>query len=207
MKRIFLALMMMCAVLAVTGCGGGDHDDRRTVFTTDIFSDETVDGYVRNFFNSNIFEVVQPAPSIFAGVHPFTGDEYRGFLDFPLDSIPLGASIESATLDIFLRDVLAPAGSVQMRIELVQLVASATLLTDLDYDEPALTSTVVPFAVGSATRGFISIPITPLVAQAQALRLDNFQIRIMQEFVGPDGRIEIDDTVTATAPLLTVSYF
>ena len=43
--------------------------------------------------------------SVLAGVDPVTGEEFRGFLDFPLggdDGIPFDAVIESATLEIFI---------------------------------------------------------------------------------------------------------
>ena len=206
MKRIFVALMMMLALVTVNGCGGGD--DGPTVVTTDILSDETVDGYIRELFPSLDLQVVQGGPSVFAGVDRVTLDEFRGFLHFPLGDIPLNARISNATLDIFVRNVTAPfGGSVPLRLELVAL-PTATPFTGNEFDDPPLSNTVVVFPVfnpGDISQ-HVLVDVTPLVAVAQA-RGDDVQLRISQDVVGARGVVEIDDTASATAPLLSVSWF
>jgi len=202
MKRTILALMMMCMVLAVTGCGGGDS---RPVFTTDIFSDETVDGYITELFPSGTLLITQGAPSVFAGVDTLTLDESRGFLDFALGDIPLDANIASASLRLFIRDVAFPVGSVPIMIELV----SFPPLTGADYDRAPVTGSAVIYPILASDRdNYVTIDVTQLVAQAQVRGLD-FSIRIMQDDLVADARgvVEIDDTAVTTAPRLRVSYF
>lgn len=204
MKRTFLALMMLVVVLSVTGCGGGGGDDDRTLVTREIFSDPTVDGYIR-VDGSGSLQVTRAVTSLFAGVSPSTLDEFRAFLDFPLDTIPLNAIIQTATLEIRIRNVLAPAGNIPMQIELVSFPPP---LQAEDYDSAPLTITPVVFPIFFSDIGeFVSINVTSLMKEAQARGLSNFQIRILQQFgPAPPGLIEIDDT-NANAPLLTVTYF
>src|SRR4030088_3080882 len=90
---------IVCGVLSLSGCGGG-----RSVapapqsFTTQILSDSRFDGDIEQ--TSAGFTVTQGMSSsvqtVFAGIDPVGGTEFRAFLDFPLTGpggIPGTASI------------------------------------------------------------------------------------------------------------------
>ena len=209
MKKTFFALMMMFVLLALTGCGGG-HDDPPPLFLADIFSDTTVDGYIRQD-GTGALQVTRAVPSVFAGLDPSSPDEFRAFLDFPLDVVPVSARIQTATVEIFIRNVLSAGSSVPMRVELVSFPPP---LLAADYDSVPLIGTAVVFPIFPSDIGtFVSFDVTALMEEAQARGLSNFQIRILQDFdppppapPSPPGLIEIDDT-QPNEPLLSVDYF
>ena len=152
------------------------------------------------------------SPSVFAGINPVTGSEFRAFLVFPLTGaggVPGGAFIDSATLDIFIDSIaiLPAASSIPIRIELVSYPPQT--LQPLHYDRnflPPLASTTIPIFRTDDLR-HVTVDVTSLMAEAQNRGLANFQIRILEDFgiVSP-GLIEIDDTTINRAPLLTVTY-
>jgi len=207
MKRTFFALMMLCIVLAVTGCGGGDDS-----VVTEILSDVTVDGDIMFDPATGSFKVTQvtrdDVPSVLAGIDPVTSEEFRAFLDFPLGSVPPNASIRSATLDIVINslDVLQRTDSVPI---LIELVSFAPPLFASDFDSTVLLATAIvpPISFADVNR-HVTVDVTSLMAEAQRRGLPSFQIRILEDFgfVTP-GVIEIDESTDATAPLLTVVYF
>lgn len=207
MKRTFLALMMLCIVLAVTGCGGGDDS-----VVTEILSDVNVDGDIMFDPATGSFKVTQVTrdnvPSVLAGIDPVTSEEFRAFLDFPLGSVPPNASIRSATLDIVINslDVLQRTDSVPILIELVSF-APPLLASDFDSTVLLATAIVPPISFADVNR-HVTVDVTSLMAEAQRRGLPSFQIRILEDFgfVTP-GVIEIDESTDATAPLLTVVYF
>ena len=51
------------------------------------------------------------------------------------------------------------------------------------------------------------IDVTPLMAEAQRLGLRDFQVRLLLDFSAFSGLVEIDDSIAATVPLLTVEFF
>lgn len=209
MKRNFIWLIMALVVFAVTGCGGG-HDDRPLIETV-IESIAGVDGDIVEDAATGTRTVTlaggSPGSSVLAGVDPATGDEYRAFLNFSLSSVPLNASIQSATLNIVIRDVNAsPLGaSVPM---LVELVSFAPPLIPSDFDRAVLLTTTRTISPGSVNDpAGVNINVTSLMVQAQIAQHDNFQVRILQDFVSsPLGVVEIDES-NAFAPQLTVVYF
>ena len=210
MKKMFFALMMLCVVLPLAGCGGGV--DSEPLVVRQILSDDTVDGDVRRDAVSGSLTVTQVArdnvDTVLAGVEPGTLDEYRAFLHFPLAGIPVNAVIQSAVLDIVIRSIVAPTGSVPL---LVELVSFPPPLLGSDYDRillPPLASTAVrPITFADVNR-HVTIDVTALMVQAQQRGLPNFQVRILEDFgfVSP-GVIGIDDSTVDTAPLLTVAFF
>ena len=109
MRVSFLACMMF-AVLALAGCGDSGADAvvivNPTPFVSQVLSDPLLDGDIE--VGSSITTIRQGnTQSVFVGIDPLTFSETRAFLDFPLVSIPLGAVINSATLD-FVVDSLQP---------------------------------------------------------------------------------------------------
>jgi hypothetical protein len=210
MKRLLLALGMLCMIWTLPGCGGSGT---RTFTEKQILSDETVDGEIVLDPVTGNLTVSQVARdqllSVFAGVDPVSLEEYRAFIDFPLvDVIPGRASIESAKLDILIRSILPRNGSARLRIDLVSFPPP---LISSDFDttlQPALASVIVLPPIDSLDVGeHVVIDVTPLMHEAQVRGLPDFQVRVMQD---PDaaspGLVEIDDSTSDTAPLLQVRY-
>jgi len=217
MKRTILAALMVFVTLALTGCGNGGSSPPPT-FVTQISSDPVFDGDIVQYFNTDSFTVTQgmspTVQSVFAGVDPVTGDEFRAFLDFPLVTVPANAVIVSATLDIVIKSIQPLVGTIPIRIELVSFQPPTLLASDFDraillpLAVTAITHPISPANVGN----HVLVDVTRLMAEAQFRGLANFQIRILEDFgfVSP-GVIEINDTTGANrgllAPLLEVTYF
>jgi hypothetical protein len=156
--------------------------------------------------------------SVFAGIDPSTGNEYRAFLDFPLggqNGVPLNASIASATLDIVIDSVsVSPGAAIPIRVDLVSF-PPPLIVTDFDRNTlTPLASVIGPLITSADVNNHVFIDVTPLMVEAQIQAVPNFQIRILEDFGPPvplQGLIEIDDSTganrTALAPLLQVQYF
>jgi hypothetical protein len=211
MKRIIFAVITMSIILALSGCGGSSSPP--PTFMAQTLSDQTFDGDIR-FDAPNVFTIPPQGniQSVFAGVDPVTGSEFRAFLDFPLTGaggVPGSAIIDSATLDIFIdsRSILPATGSIPIRIELVSFTTPTLVASD--YDRTALTPTAIILPIFQSDIGqHVSVDATSLMVEAQRRGLVNFQIRILEDFgsVLP-GLIEINDATINRAPLLTVTYF
>jgi hypothetical protein len=215
MKKLLVAALMMCTILALYGCGDGGGGSTPTVISTQILSRPAYDGDIK-FAPPNVFTVTQGnIPSVLAGIDPVTGSEFRAFLHFPLTGaggVPGSAIIESATLDIFIDSIsiLPAASSIPIRIELVSFTPPTLLASDYDrIIQPALAiATIIPPISRADVLRHVTVDVTSLMVEAQRRGLANFQIRILEDdgFVFP-GLIEIDDTTINRAPLLTVTYF
>ena len=214
MKKILIAVVMMSLVLAMSGCGVEVSSPPTTV-VTQILSRPAFDGDIR-LDPPNLFTIVQGNPqSVFAGIDPVTGSEFRAFLDFPLTGaggVPGSAIIDTATLDIFIDSIsIQPtASSIPIRIELVTFQPQTLLASDFNRNsQPALAfATIIPPISRADVLRHVTVDVTSLMVEAQRRGLVDFQIRILEDdgFVSP-GLIEIDDTTINRAPLLTVSYF
>lgn len=216
MKRMLLAAVMAIIALTVTGCGDDSSVPPRIV--TQIFSDPVFDGDISRDING-AFTVTQgmtpTVQSVFAGINPATGTEFRAFLDFPLrgvGGVPVNASIVSATLDIFIDSIQPLSGTVPIRIELVFFQPPTLLASDFDRSIllPLAFVTISPPISRTDVGTHVAVDVTPLMDEAQLRGLDNFQIRILEDS-GVPGLIEIDDSTgvnrNALAPLLEVTYF
>lgn len=214
MKKILFAVVLMSLMLATSGCGGGSSGSSPST-VTQILSIPAFDGDIR-FDPPDLFTVVQGnTPSVFAGIDPVTGSEFRAFLDFPLTGaggVPGSAVINSATLDIFINSISiqAAASAIPIRIELVSFPPQTLLASDYDRTiQPSLAyTTIIPSISRTDVLHHVTVDVTQLMVEAQRRGLANFQIRILENdgFVFP-GLIEIDDTTSIRAPLLTISYF
>jgi len=212
MRRLLVLGVTAILALAISGCGGGD---RHTVFAQ-ILSDQPTDGDIELDPVLQTFTITN-GPNILLfginGLDPAFDPEFRAFLDFPLDGstgedvVPANAEILSATITVFVDDVLF-ASSVPTLIDLVQYPLSG--LRPSDYDSLPLGNVVGKTFFTSADIGFdVSFDVTPLMQEAQRRGFSDFQVRFQMDFSLTDiGFIGLDDrpTVTLTAPLLTVEY-
>ena len=211
MKKLLVAALMMYTILTLSGCGDGGSSPPPVVVTqvvTQIPSTLAFDGDILNG------STVSPlnAPSLFAGIDPFTLSEYRAFLVFPLTGVggvPGSALIDAATLDIFINSIILhpSASSIPIRIELVAYPPQT--LQPLYYDRnflPPLAFTTITISSANVLRN-VRIDVTSLMVEAQRRGLPDFQIRILEDdFFVFRGLIEIDDATINRAPLLTVTY-
>lgn len=219
--RIFV-IALASALLSLSGCGGGYDDDyiepRR--FTTEILSDSSFDGDIEET-SPGIFTVTQGmspnVQSVFAGIDPVGGTEFRAFLNFPLtgsQGVPANAFIDSAFLEIYINELLPTTGRLPVRVDLVAFQPPTLIGTDFDrVQQPALASVIVSPDISSADVGtLVSINVTSLMVEAQRRGLVDFQVRIMED-LGPAIPVLmiIDDSTgsdrASRAPLLTVTYF
>ena len=216
MKRILLAATLAFVVLTMAACGSSSPPP---TFVTTILSDPAFDGDIAKDPVTGLFTVTQgmssTVQSVFAGIDPATGDEFRAFLDFPLTGaggVPGNAAIESAFLDIFISSIQPRSGTIPIRIDLVSFQPPTLIASDFDRTlQPALATTALTIFQTDFGQHVI-VNVTSLMREAQRLGLLNFQIRILEE-LGPvsPGLIEINDTTGANrgvlAPALQVTYF
>jgi hypothetical protein len=216
-----LRTLGVCAVVGLTGCGGGG-DGPPPSFTTQILSDSSYDGDIQQI-SATDYVVTQgmsaSVQSVYSGIAA-DGSEFRAFLDFPLTGsggVPGNASIDSAFLEFYVDDLQfnSSTANLPLRIELVAAFNPPTLAPS-DFDrsaQPPLASVVVSPPVNEADLNtFVSVDVTALMVEAQRRGLADFQVRVMED-LGPaiESLMIIDDTTgsdrSKRAPLLTVTYF
>jgi len=210
-----------CSVISLSGCGGGNSDIAPpATVVTHILSDPAFDGDIEQT-SATSFTVTQgmssTVQSVFAGIDPIGGTEFRAFLDFPLTGpggVPGNAGIDSAFLEVFVDDLQPTSGRLPVRVDLVAFQPPTLIAGDFDRtQQPALASVIVSPDISSSDVGmFVPIDVTPLMVEAQHLGLVDFQVRIMED-LGPaiPVMMVIDDSTggnrSSRAPLLTVTYF
>lgn len=209
--QIVLYAALVLAVVALNGCHN-DNDPLPTYYA-EIVSDVYADGDIGLALDDTFtVSTAIDTGSVLAGVDPVTSEEYRGFLDFPLggvDGIPLGAVIESATLEVYIIGMSdsPPDEIFPFLIDLVDFQPPYLIEDDFSraIQPPLLTIPVdfFPSDVGS----FVVVDVTELVDEAQFQGLPDLQLRFLLDFSADSGLIEIDDADVDTAPLLSVTYY
>ncbi|MGZ8449185.1 MAG: hypothetical protein ACXWWV_06295 [Candidatus Deferrimicrobiaceae bacterium] len=212
-RRLYFGVAAIL-LLSLSGCGGGGGDSR-TIFVAQIASDQPADGDIEFDPVLQTFAITN-GPNILLfginGLDPAIDHEFRAFLDFPLDGstggdvVPANARIVSATITVFVDDVLF-ASSVPTLIDLVQYPLSGLRLSD--YDSSPLGNVVGNTFFTSADIGFdVTFDVTPLMQEAQLRGFSDFQVRLLLDFSGDIGLVSIEDlpNVAISAPLLTVEY-
>lgn len=217
--RIPVIALACGLLLSLSGCGGGGDSPRQT-FTTQIYSDPAFDGDIEGT-PSGTFVVTQgmssSVQSVFAGIDPVSGSEFRTFLDFPLtgsNGVPANAGIDSAFLEIYIDDLQPITGKLPVRVDLVAFQPPQLFETDFDRtQQPALASVIVTPDISRADVGkLVPIDVTALMVEAQRRGLVDFQVRVMEDLGPPiPVMMVIDDSTGANrasfAPVLTVTYF
>jgi hypothetical protein len=215
-----LTITVACAVLGLTGCGGGDGGAAPSTVVTQIFSDPGLDGDIEQTSqnSSTITQGMSPTvQTVLAGIDPVALTEFRAFLNFPLTGaggVPGDARIDSAFLEVFIDDLQPINGSLPILVDLVSFQPPTLLATDFDRTlQPSLASTRISPPIAHSDVGtYVSVDVTSLMIEAQRLSLPDFQVRIMED-LGPAiaALVAIDDTTganrSARAPLLTVTYY
>lgn len=217
MKRIVVALVLTILTLTMPGCGGSSSPPPNIV--TQIFSDPAFDGDISKDPVTGLVTITQgmgpSVQSVFAGVNPASGVEYRAFLDFPLTGaggVPGNAVIVSATLDLFITS--KTSGTIPILIDLVSF--QPPTLVGTDYDRaillPLASVTISPPITSADVGTHVAVDVTQLMKEAQRLGHTDFQVRILEDLNAVNlGRIEISDPTGANsgaqAPLLEVTYF
>ncbi len=208
-------MMTSLALVFISGCGGGGHepDYHVEIFSAQILSDQVADGDIAQSPSASLTVTsALNTGSILAGIDSDSGDEFRGFLDFPLrgpHGVPSGATIDSATLEIFISGLVIPASeqTLPMLVDLVAFQPPTLVSSDFDrlVQPPLLT---MPFDFLPSDIGtFVVIDVTALMDEAQMEGLSDFQLRFVLDFIATTGLLKIDDTTADTAPLLTVTYY
>jgi hypothetical protein len=213
-------IAIACGILSLSGCGGGGGNSAPPTVTTQILSDSAFDGDIEQTSPST-FTITQgmssTVQSVFAGIDPVAGTEFRAFLDFQLTGaggVPGNAAIDSASLEVYVDDLQPTTGRLPIRVDLVAFQPPTLIATDFDRTlQPALASVIVSPSISNADLGkFVPIDVTSLMVEAQRRGLADFQVRIMED-LGPAIPVLmiIDDSTGANrssrAPLLTVTYF
>jgi hypothetical protein len=153
--------------------------------TARILSDPLSDGDIAFDPVNSIFTITTGATTLFFGVDSSDGNlpEYRAFMTFPLDGVteqdvlPLGAVIDSATVELFITQV-SFADTVPTFLDLIQYeFRNLGQNPALDFSAAVIDFQTLDFY--STDPGiFVLIDITPLVQTAQDLALLDFQIRL-----------------------------
>ncbi|BCS54640.1 hypothetical protein [Geobacter sp. SVR] len=214
MKRAVVVVMLLFLMISLAGCGD-DGGGAPPTIVTQILSDPAFDGDIRQDAVTGDLTITQGnTQSVFAGINPATGAEFRAFLDFPLSGaggVPGGARIISSRLDFFVSSLQPQqfAGSIPIRIDLVAFQPPTLVASDFSRTiQPALASIVIDIFQGDLNQA-VTVDVTPLMTEAQRLNLLDFQLRILSDS-GVPGEIEINDTTGAArpqfAPLLEVTY-
>jgi len=215
MKIKPLRMVAAALLVVVAGCGGGG-DNPPDITQTQIFSDSGYDGDIEQTGPDSAVVTQGMGPQVqqvFAGIDPASGDEFRAFLHFPLDTVPGKAHIDSAFLEIYVDDIQPTNAVIPVRIELVSF-QQPMVATDFDRTaQPAIAYTTLSPRLGPSDQGkYVPIDVTDLMNQAQRLGLADFQVRIMEDLGPPiEGLFTIDDSTGSNrpslAPLLTVNYY
>jgi hypothetical protein len=218
-----LTTAVACAVLGLTGCGGGGDgggNPAPSTRITQILSDSSFDGDIEQI-SPNSSTITQgmsaTVQTVLAGIDPVALTEFRAFLDFPLTGpggVPGNAIIDSAFLEVFIDDLQPINGSIPILVDLVSFQPPTLIATDFDrtLQQPLASTRISPPISRSDVGRYVSVDVTSLMIQAQRLGLPDFQVRIMEDLGPPiPALIAIDDTTganrSARAPLLTVTYY
>jgi hypothetical protein len=212
--RIAFCLVLVLAAASLVGCNVfiDNREDPPPTYEAQIISDDAADGDIE-LTPPDTFTVSSALDTgnVLAGIDPASGDEFRGFLDFPLrgtHGVPWDAAIESATLEIFISGVSVSSSDriLPFNIDLVEFQPPVLIADDFDraVQPPLLT---LPFDFYPSDAGaMVVIDVTALMNEAQSQGLQDFQLRFLLDYSADSGLIEIDDSDVETAPLLTVSY-
>ncbi len=221
-RASWIPLVVLIAALTFAGCGSTDNGP--SVATTTIISEVGVDADVSRDLSTNALSLPSLASStgyVLSGVTftPPSGAsllDTRGFLYFPLGTVPVGATVQYAGLSICLAQLTlsnptAPAGA-PFFLDLIDTTVFPPPVQSSDYAAPYLASRSFSFISGDQGN-CVEIEVTSLMNQAQFLVLPSFMVRLgfddetyQKDLNTTRGLVQVHDSVVETAPLLIVDY-
>lgn len=202
-------LSWLALVLLLAACG---HETRR--YQAQTLSDPWADGDITLSGTGSAYTITQAVDvgNVVFGLDSRDAipSETRAFLDFPLDGavdgdvLPARATIVAADIQVYVQSV-SFAATVPT---LVDLVPFSIPLSTADFTSSPLTarSTRIVNFFASDVGSIIQIDVTELMIEAQAQGLRDFQLRLLLDTQANAGLVELDDSSSETAPLLTVEY-
>ncbi len=227
MKKLCSLGIAALLALALAGCGGGESAAVVVTPTVvEIFSDPTLDGDITKELATGLIgapTVATNTGNVLAGidVNPVTGvsiSESRGFLIFPLAALPSNASIQFASITVFVNSVAFVTSStdpIPFLLDSLDTILFPPPIASSDFDSAFRMSRSLSF-FGRDAGNFVEINVTSLLADAQAGLLPQFEVRFLfdqarflNDPTTTQGLIEIDDRATnrSRAPLLHVEFF
>jgi hypothetical protein len=228
MKKLYSMEMavLFLLILMLAGCGdGGSTTVVVTPNVLEIFSDPAVDGDITKNLTTGIIgppTVATNTGDVFAGIDVNQAgvsiSESRGFLIFPLTRLLSNASIQFASISVFINNVSSVTSStapIPFLLDSIDTILFPPPIESSDFNSSFRTSRSLSF-FGRDTGNFVEINVTNLLADAQARLLPDFEVRFLfdqarfqNDLTTTRGLIEIDDSPTNTsrAPLLRVEYF
>jgi hypothetical protein len=224
MRKIGILGLVGVLALVLAGCGGGSTQ----VNTQIIDSNRSVDADItRDLVSGTVGApfLASSTGNVLAGITVDPGGtsvaDTRGFLNFPLGTIPLNASISFASVTVFLNQVTlrSPLLPSPFFIDLINTVTFPPPVQSSDYSAPFAATRMPPSPrldfVNTDQGRFVEIEVTSLMLEAQRLGLPSFEVRLGFDngafLADPNttrGLIEIDDraSVPLQRPFLTVDY-
>ena len=225
MRRLYFLEIALLLTLTLAGCGGGSTTVVVAPNVLEVLSDPTLDGDITQTLPNGPIgapTVASNTGGAFAGIQVNLAgvpiSESRGFLIFPLGRLPANASIQFASISIFLNNVsfgTTDTAPIPFLLDSIDTVLFPPPIESGDFNAAFRTSRSVSF-FGTDTGTFVEINVTNLLADAQRALLPNFEVRFVFDearFLSDTrttrGRIEMDDdpNSTARAPLLHIEYF
>lgn len=227
MRKLCSLGIVALLALALAGCGDGDSAAVVVTPTVlEILSDPTLDGDITMDLATGLIgppTVAANTGNVLAGIdiNPATGvsvSESRGFLIFPLAALPSNATIQFASIIVFVNNVSFVTSStapIPFLLDSLDTILFPPPIVSGDFDSAFRMSQSLNF-FGRDTGNFVEINVTSLLADAQARLLSEFEVRFLfdqDRFLNDPtttrGLIEIDDRVTnsSRAPLLHIEFF
>jgi hypothetical protein len=220
MRKIGILGLVGVLALVLTGCGGGSGPAIQTQFIDSSFS---VDADITRDIGTGIIGAPIAASStgsVLAGVTLDAAGtptaDTRGFLNFPLGTIPVNASIRFASVTVFLNRVTLRNTSLgsPFFLDLIDTVSFPPPIVSADYS--AAFAATRSFDFLNTDQGiFVEIDVTSLMLEAQRRVLPSFEIRFgfdeatfLADLTKTRGIVEIDEgtVVPSQKPFLTVDY-
>lgn len=220
MRKIGILGLVGVLALFLAGCGGSSGAQVNTQF---IDSNLSVDADITRDLGTGIIGAPFQASSTGSVLAGITLDasgtptaDTRGFLNFPLGTVSVNASIRFASVTVFLNRVTLRNTSLHSPffLDLIDTVLFPPPIVSADYSAPFAATRSFDF-LNTDQGNFVEIEVTSLMLEAQRRALPSFEIRFgfdeatfQADLTKTRGIVEIDDrtSVPSQRPFLTVDY-